>query len=190
MPSWLQERYQAIKRCVRNFAHRVKFWLFRNFWTLAVPVIPLSLLWLGQVISDPLDLDWTQRVTLVGGVFSILYFWQRQKLAETRLFSDLFQDFNQRYDAMNEDLNEIRQFSRARTLSQNERDVLYDYFNLCAEEYLYYDQGYIPEVVWRSWKQGMDHYMEHPTIRSLWEEECSEQGGAYYGLEEIPFPRN
>ena len=88
---------------------------------------------------------------------------------------------------MNEDLNEIHQYSRDRALSQNERDVLYDYFNLCGEEYLYYDQGYIPEVVWRSWKQGMDHYMEHPTIRSLWEEECSEQGGAYYGLEEIPF---
>jgi hypothetical protein len=132
-------------------------------------------------------MSWGQGLTLVGSAFSVLYFLQRQKLAETRLFSDLFQEFNQRYDAMNEDLNEIHQYSRDRALSQNERDVLYDYFNLCGEEYLYYDQGYIPEVVWRSWKQGMDHYMEHPTIRSLWEEECSEQGGAYYGLEEIPF---
>ncbi|WP_251951685.1 hypothetical protein [Salinibacter ruber] len=74
---------------------------------------------------------------------------QKQKLEETRLFANLFQSFNERYDEMNGDLNEIVGKSESE-LTPDEKTLLYDYFNPCAEEYLFYKRGYVPHEVWKS----------------------------------------
>lgn len=65
-------------------------------------------------------------------------------------------------------------------LSFSDRQVLFDYFNLCAEEYLYHKSGFIDSDVWTSWIHGMRVFAAAPRIRSLWEAELN--AGSYYGF--------
>jgi len=117
-------------------------------------------------------------VTALGGIFSSAYFVQKQKLEELRLFKELFTEFNHRYDQMNEKLNKILQGTQNEKLTEQEINYLYDYFNLCGEEYLYYKQGYILPEVWESWKNGMRTFSKNNRIRELWEDELKEN--SYY----------
>jgi len=78
---------------------------------------------------------------------------QQQKLSETALFKDLFTEFNRRYDALNDRLAELA--SSRPQLDPSGRQVIVDYFSLCAEEYLFFTEGYIHRAAWRSWCAGM-----------------------------------
>src|SRR5271170_1686655 len=44
-------------------------------------------------------------VAAIGGIAGFTYFLYRQHLDETKLFKELFAEFNARYDALNDDLN-------------------------------------------------------------------------------------
>lgn len=148
--------------------------LFRNYWWIAIVGALVALMLIFWRLPH-------QSVTLVGSVvataLAFCYFVQQQKLSETLLFKSLFTEFNIRYDEFNADLMRISQSDRI-TLSDEER--LVDYFNLCAEEFLFYSEGYIHEVVWRSWCRGMMFYLSHQKIREIWDRE--RQSDSYYGL--------
>lgn len=116
----------------------------------------------------------------IGGIASFAYFIQKQKLEETSLFRQLFDRFNERYDKMNEQLSQISLGDTSVQLLPTEVKVLIDYFNLCAEEYLYYKRGYIPRDVWCSWCNGMQWYYANPQIRALWDKELEAE--SFYGF--------
>lgn len=116
--------------------------------------------------------------SVVAATLGFCYFVQQQHLAETALFKELFTEFNARYDRLNDTLLEIEKAGTAQTLQH--RQAIVDYFNLCAEEYLFFKQGYLISEVWRSWCRGMIYYMEMEPFRSLWEEE--RMSDSYYGL--------
>jgi len=119
-------------------------------------------------------------LTAVGGIAGLGYFLYRQHIDETKLFKDLFNEFNSRYDALKDHLNGMISGSPASLLSAQERDRLFAYFNLCAEEYFFYKAGYIDKRVWDSWSGGMKVFFKDQRIRKLWEEE--NQTGSYYGF--------
>lgn len=124
----------------------------------------------------------TRSLCSVGALLVVLgfsYFVQQQRLAETQLFADLFTRFNERYDQLNGRLAGIAVDGQ---LSIGDRQLIVDYFNLCAEEYLFFSQGYILPRVWRSWCRGMLQYVEVEPFRSVWAEESSLD--TYYGLTE------
>jgi len=112
-----------------------------------------------------------------GGVVGFLY---SQHLQETQLFKQLFTEFNRRYDALNEPLERIRARPAGTALQSEEQRKLVDYFNLCAEEYLFYRSGYIDDDVWESWARGMLYFAQDAEIRALWELEL--QMESYYGF--------
>jgi hypothetical protein len=114
----------------------------------------------------------------VAAAAGFAYFLYNQHLQETRLFTELFKQFNAKYDSLNERLNSIAMDSQATVLSSEDRQVLFDYFNLCAEEYLYYKTGYIDIEVWKSWCNGMRQFATARHIRDLWESELA--NGSYY----------
>lgn len=116
----------------------------------------------------------------VAAAAGFAYFLYSQHLQETRLFTELFRQFNAKYDALNEALNKIANDKDVTVLPPSDRQVLFDYFNLCAEEYLYFKTGYIDEEVWKSWVNGMSYFAEIRHIRDLWKEELA--NGSYYGL--------
>jgi hypothetical protein len=119
-------------------------------------------------------------VSAIGGVAAFTYFLYRQHLDEARLFKELFAEFNARYDALNDDLNTILFGPPEGLLSAGEREHLFSYFNLCAEEYFFYTAGYIDRRVWESWYRGMKVFFKQPRIQALWEQDC--KADSYYGF--------
>ena len=115
----------------------------------------------------------------IAGALGFCYFVQEQKLAETSLFHSLFITFNERYDRFNGPLAAIAEGTS--TLQEHEkRSLIVDYFNLCAEEYLFFKEGYIHRDVWRSWCRGMAWYLKRHPFRDIWNEEV--QSESFYGL--------
>lgn len=158
----------------------IKHFFFRYLWVVALVMLvglgSFTAYWMTSQAGD-----WRVFLTLWGGVLSGFYLIQKQKLEETQLFAELFQAFNGRYDDINADLNDLLNESKDSELDGDQVDLLYDYFNLCAEEYLFYQKGYIPPKVWMAWQNGMSTFMQDERVRTLWREE--KQSDSYYGLE-------
>jgi hypothetical protein len=85
-------------------------------------------------------------------ILGFCYFVQQQKLTETTLFQRFFCSFNRRYARLNGRLADI---AEQQDMSATARKVVVDYSNLCAEEYLFYKQGYIHPDAWTAWCRGM-----------------------------------
>jgi len=161
---------------------KVKRFIFS--WYLAVPcagVVFAMFLLLGHgFVNEIGEVAMTAAIAVLGGCAAFAYFVQQQKLAETTFFHASFSQFNKRYDRLNDHLKKLGKYA---SLSQKERDGLdlkvIDYFNLCAEEYLLYREGYILHDVWESWTRGMAHYWNIPRVNEMWKNEM-EEGNSYY----------
>lgn len=155
--------------------NRLRQLWFRHYWWITVAVF-------GAVIATILVFQFKDGfsliATLVGVALTIIYFVQKQKLEEIQLFEKLFTQFNSRYQVLNEKLEDIR---RDPTKPEVEvRKVLNEYFNLCAEEYLFYSEGRIHPAAWRAWCRGMLYYLDKDHIRTRFEEDCKVD--SFYGL--------
>ncbi len=146
-------------------------WLFIMLCGIFVTVVLLF------VKDRPLELV----VVVVGTVGGFTHFLYVQHQQDVVLFNDLFRDFNKRYNALNSDLNAIVSRTKGAPLQKEEESILCDYFNLCAEEHLFHDAGYIDQRVWYAWCKGMLFYADNnPEILKFWEKElCS---NSYYGF--------
>ena len=188
---------------------KAKYSILANFgWVISASVVGLSLFtgyWVTQT-----DYGWQLPASVWGGTLWGLYLLQRQKLENAKLFVELFQEFNERYDEMHDDLVEAIEFkeqpekteqgadsagkseesietkkgegeARARETCAVECDdpdsVIESYFNLCAEEHLFYKRGFIDEDVWEAWQNGMRYYFGKDVVADLWEEQNEE---SYY----------
>lgn len=122
-----------------------------------------------------------KELVFLGPLLALGYFIHRQKLDESKYFLDMFRRFNERYDGINEKLNEMTE--QETDISPKQKEILMDYFNLCSEEYLMFKAGYIPIVVWDSWRVGMIHYLKNKNIEKIFESEMSSDNhDSYYGL--------
>lgn len=119
-------------------------------------------------------------ISVLGGVSGFFYFLYRRHLDETKLFNELFPTFNRRYDDLKDNLNGILFDPSEGVLSPVQREKVFNYFNLCAEEYFFYKAGYIDRDVWKSWYRGMELFFRHPRIQWLWDQESKE---SYYGFQ-------
>ncbi len=116
--------------------------------------------------------------TFAGIALTTIYFMQKQKLEEIKLFKDLFTEFNARYDRLNAKISDIK--SKKIDDSNAINKILDDYFNICSEEYLFYKEGRIHNQVWGSWCRGMKEHLSDAVINSYWDKEQKEN--SYYGL--------
>jgi hypothetical protein len=153
---------------------KLKYWFLRHYWWILGAALIASIVFLVHR-----DEQLGTGATVVGALLSLAYFVQKQKLEELRLFRELFKEFNDRYDQMNEKLALIVEGPETE-LTQDERQLLVDYFNLCGEEYLYFIKGYVDPMVWAAWYNGMTAIVSTPRIQKLWHTE--KRTGSYYGL--------
>lgn len=156
---------------------RFKFWFYNYYWIIVI--IPLLLvLSISFLISR--TADWKLLASFMTVTLSFVYFIQKQKIEELRLFKELFQEFNVRFDDLNNDLNRI--YGKGIDLKNEEQDIqkLYDYFNLCGEEYLYYQKGYIFPEIWEAWLNGMRYFYKNEKIKDIWDKEL--ESNSYYGF--------
>lgn len=148
--------------------------IFQNYWWIAAIFGVFA-------AATAFHVGGSDRVGLIGavvaGALGFCYFVQQQKLAETDLFYRLFTDFNARYDKLNDRLSALL---NEEGLSLEQRNIIVDYFNLCAEEYLFYQQGYIPRNVWRAWCRGMAWYLKKHPFKDVWNDEVATE--SFYGL--------
>ncbi len=147
-------------------------------WWFAA-LVSLSIV-VASVLPEVPEKRWQMTLTLVGASAAFIYFLYSQHLEETRMFRELFVTFNERYDKLNERLNKLVMQPEPRSLTPEDTRLLYDYFNLCAEEYYFYRLGYIPEEVWTAWRMGMQIFLATSCVRELLTAELAT--GSYYGL--------
>ncbi|MEE8113221.1 MAG: hypothetical protein V3T23_02590 [Nitrososphaerales archaeon] len=155
----------------------MKHFFFRHYWWIAVLALVIVIF---LIVSDSQPPDWKIVLTLIGSTISFVFFVQKQKLEELKMFKELFTEFNSRYDNLNDKLLRIPEANPSEELSEEEKITLNDYFNLCGEEYLFYEKGYIDPVVWKAWHNGMRVFFQNSRIRKLWLEELNTD--SYYGL--------
>lgn len=148
------------------------FVLFELYWLL-FPIIAVILLCLKY---------WDFAI----GAFSAVFLIQKQKLEETRLFKELFLEFNSRYDRLNDKITDIKakitdiKAEESPCEKQQREKTLDDYFNLCAEEYLFYEEGRILKPVWGAWCRGMKEHLKAKPIQDYWQK--AQEENSYYGL--------
>ena len=157
-----------------------RHFFFRHCWPIAV-FAAILLGGLAYISGLP------DRGALVGvafaASFSFCYFAHQQTLGEITLLKQLFTEFNGRYDDMNEALAKNGRLTTGEKLTLEQQQTVVDYFNLCAEEYFFRSEGFIPDKVWESWCRGMLDYLDpKKPFRSVWENEVLKN--CHYGLTE------
>ena len=157
----------------------VKRVLFRYDYVIALLLIGIGIWLWGMVGEDP---GWRIMLAFSSGGAAVFYFPQKQKLEEARLLKELITEFNRRYDTLNEQLAKITATTPT-PLSTCQKAVVIDYFNLCAEEYLFYTLDYVQPRVWDAWQAGMKVYRQDDRIKALWQEEEQENKDSYYGFD-------
>ncbi len=114
----------------------------------------------------------------IAGVF---YFVQKQKLDEFKLFSDLFKEFNKRYTDLSIELSRIVKVAReSDAVAEEDKVLLCKYYDLCAEEYLFWMEDRIHKDVWKAWRDGIARYLAVGAIKRYFKSEIKD--GSYYGL--------
>lgn len=151
--------------------------VFRNHVSLFVIALLVSIV-LFALLKE---MKWEEVTTVIGGLAVFVFFVERQQLEEVKLFKELFQAFNNRYNELNEALNEIIQAELGKPLKKKGMAVLFDYFNFCGEGFLYYKEGYIKHNAWRAWRNGMMLFFQNERVRGLWKSEATT--GSYYSFE-------
>lgn len=164
-------------KTIKNFYSDLK----RNIIFIAINIISLSIaLYLFSKNQQPEILT---AILAVGISLSIGY--KQLQIENDKMFKELFIKFTSTYDEKyNNTLNEIEDKYKSNNLyelEKNEKSLLIDYLNFCAEEYLWYTKNRIDEDVWKSWRNGMLYFFNIPPINSFVLKEKG-QADSYYGL--------
>jgi hypothetical protein len=161
---------------------RLRFWINQHNLVIVLLSVPVAVVLLILLVHfNRAATDWPVALTLVVALFTFAYTVQKQELEESKLFRELFGEFNSRYDEMDPQLNQILwEDDQNKPLSLEQKDTLNRYFNLCAEEFLYFRKGYIDPRVWDAWIKGMTIYCQNARVRKLWSKEL--ENGSYYGF--------
>lgn len=141
-------------------------------------VVSTFLFWFN-IISDK------EFLGLIVSVATIYFGMLKYRIENDRVFKDLFDTFNKRYtDNFNDKLMKIKNNTQNK-LDQEDENLVIDYFNLCAEEFLWYERGRIPKKVWKSWRSGILVNLKDEKIQSIYdaEMETKEAKESYYGLD-------
>lgn len=152
--------------------------LHRHFlWLLFVLTMAIIILfWLTVPLFHQIEI----LAILVTGACGVFYFLSQQHLEQARFFKELVTEFNRRYDEKNDVLLSI--VDGKDDLTKEQKQTVIDYFNLCAEEYLFYQAGYIYRRVWEAWYNGMKQFGRDNRVSDLWQKEVK-TNSYYYGFE-------
>ena len=140
---------------------------------------------LSAYFAGWLWIDGKQIGSLATGVGAIAAFFGlllAQRLKELEFFDRLFVRFTDKFSEVNQTIDAVLGArDKTAALSQEERDHLFEYFNLCGEEYFYFQQGSIPKEVWLTWSVGMKAIFQDARILDLWDSDSGPV--AYYGFD-------
>lgn len=146
-----------------------------------------GLLFIVTIILNILNfINETLLLSIIGSLATIYFGILKLKIENDLLFKELFNSFNDRYDTRFNDLINELKIKTDKQIKGKKRNIVIDYFNLCAEEYLWYSKKRIPNNVWKAWKSGILENLEISQIKEIYEQETLTSRGktSYYGLYE------
>lgn len=145
-----------------------------------------SLVFLIVIVLYYFDrLDEKILIAAIGSIATLYFGIMKYSMEYDKVFKELFQNFNERYDdKFNDLINDLRENDRE--LRDGEKNVIIDYLNLCAEEYLWYKRNRIPTNVWEAWKAGILENLKVNKVGEVYLNEISTIYGpkSFYGLVE------
>jgi hypothetical protein len=166
---------------VRHRRYGMDLHHWRRIWRVVAAAFGLLLLaWLALPLAG-VRLPAEVLIAVAGAVLGLAYFIQQQHLQNARFFKELATEFNRRYDSQNGKLLRHIGEDRGKPFTPEQTHDFIDYFNLCAEEWLFYKAGYIYDEVWQAWFNGMRQYGSDPRVARLWQQE--QRTESYYGLD-------
>ena len=118
-------------------------------------------------------------LSIVGSCWALAFYVHRRQADDARFAKELLTEFNERYDK----LSSVLQFAISRRGDfEKETELNFiRYFNLCAEEWLFWKAGYIYDPVWKAWENGMRQYSRDNRVMAIWDEEAKTD--SYYGFD-------
>lgn len=125
-------------------------------------------------------------ISVVAAILVLYFGLLKHQISNDEMFLKVFSDFNSRYtNDFSNFLNELRT-NVNRELTQKEVNLIIDYFNLCAEEYLWFKKGRLPKDVWNAWRTGILENLNIKQVHQIYlaEMETDNERKAYYGLED------
>ena len=122
-------------------------------------------------------------LTGVGSLWALAFYLHGRHAEDAKFVKELLTDFNARYDGLTSDLQ--RAIWNDRPFESDTKIKFIKYFNLCAEEWLFWKAGYVYDSIWKAWENGMKQYARDHRVVALWQEERSTD--SYYGFE-FPAP--
>src|SRR5256885_3206788 len=131
------------------------------------------------LIVPPAHQNSSVLLTIAGGLGALAFYLNRRHAEDARLAKELLKEFNERYDKLNNDL-QLACWRESRFEEETKLQFI-KYFNLCAEEWLFWSTGYIYEPVWRAWRNGMKQYAKDNRVMAIWDEEAKTD--SYYGFD-------
>lgn len=131
---------------------------------------------------------------VIGSIIAITLTINYERFNKKKIFHEIFGYFNQRYDNLNENLNRLKEgkelkFKDCEEIDFCKRLFIYDYLNLCAEEYYWYKEGMINNKVWKNWSNGMNYFLHNKEIINVIKTERGEPYNleSYYGFLQSDF---
>lgn len=155
------------------------FYKYKDTYILSGILATVFILYWLNVINDKESLG------IFVSVGTIYFSLMKYRIENDRVFKDLFDSFNKRYTSeFNNLFMEVRDGNK-QELNTKDKNIIIDYFNLSAEEFLWYERGRIPNKVWRSWRSGILENLKLKQIREIYNLEMETEDGkkSYYGLE-------
>lgn len=119
--------------------------------------LTVIVLYITKIIQTTLFLG------ILGSIATLYFGSLKYKIERDILFKELFKTFNERYDSKLNDLINSFRNDEQRKITVSERNLIIDYFNLCAEEFLWYKKKRLPEDVWKAWKAGILENLKIPS---------------------------
>jgi len=92
----------------------------------------------------------------------------QSKIEGDRIFKELFQEFNKKYDCkFNNRLNDIVNLNIEFDKNGADYKLVIDYLNMCSEQYLWKTKRRIDNIVWESWENGMLKILNADAINKI-----------------------
>lgn len=125
-------------------------------------------------------------ISVIAAILALYFGLLKHQISNDEMFLTIFSDFNSIYNNdFNDLLNELRTNVKWE-LTQKEVNLIIDYFNLCAEEYLWFKKGRLPKDIWNAWKAGIMENLQITQVYEIYKKEMRIDNNrkAYYGLED------
>jgi hypothetical protein len=168
-PASLLERVSALE--ARPLRDRKDIWK----WCIAGAVLILIV----YLVIPPANRSSSVLLIVIAGIVGLAFYQHRRHAEDARLVKELLGDFNARYDKLSNDL-QLACWRESRFEEETKLQFI-KYFNLCAEEWLFWRAGFIYGPVWRAWQNGMRQYAKDDRVMAIWDSEAKTD--SYYGFD-------